>query len=96
MDDWTSSAPDQLAVNEPATNHPRTMTAPLTRPAPSWMTNIEASLAQATLKSSSHRVRDARDGPRRAGVRADRGGGCPRARRPRALGPAQGRACSLD
>ncbi len=40
MDDWTSSAPDQLAVNEPATNHPRTMTAPLTRPAPSWMTNI--------------------------------------------------------
>src|SRR5437867_3214003 len=51
MDDWSTHLPGRLPVNEPAHHHPRTVTPTLTRPAPSWMTNIEASLAQPSALS---------------------------------------------
>jgi hypothetical protein len=40
MDDWSTHLSRRLVVNEPAHDHPRTMTPTLTRPAPSWMTNL--------------------------------------------------------
>jgi len=39
MDDWNTSAPSRLTVNDPAHNNQRPVIQTLTRPAPSWMTN---------------------------------------------------------
>jgi hypothetical protein len=40
MDDWNATEPTAGRVRDPAPNHPRALTAHLTRARPSWMTFI--------------------------------------------------------
>jgi hypothetical protein len=76
MDDWTASAPIP-AVTLPGTpNHPGPVTAPLTRPAPSWMTNAAPYQTRLSL-DAEHFGREVVQGGD-ALVSAEAGQGAPR------------------